>query len=276
MSATDRAEYVKPYLDLYLRSVDADLRVQDVDFPSGRADTSNIAKVDSDSDDSYAATMLTLAWKYFELTGDGAWVTANLPMLTRIAYANLAMAVKPNGLTSVFAGARSSTNSIGYLMDNCEVYRGLRDFSKLLNATEVANAAYYDNFATGIAAGIRRELYKATDRAFTASDANPVVTDSFYPGATCQVYPQVFGLTELADTYDGAWDYLSAKAVGWESGGLDAFPWAILGYAAALRGQKALAQAQMGNTERVFKNNQSLVTINELGFYLRTRAIVTA
>ena len=49
-----------------------------------------------------------------------------------MAYRNIALAVKPNGLTSVFQASRNQTNKAGYLMDNSEVYRGLRDFAAVL------------------------------------------------------------------------------------------------------------------------------------------------
>lgn len=52
--------------------------------------------------------------------------------LKEVAYRNLALTAKPTGLTSVFQAPRSATNSIGYLMDNCEGYRGLRDLASLL------------------------------------------------------------------------------------------------------------------------------------------------
>ena len=52
--------------------------------------------------------------------------------LKDMAYRNIALAVKPNGLTSVFQASRNQTNDAGYLMDNSEVYRGLRDFAAVL------------------------------------------------------------------------------------------------------------------------------------------------
>jgi hypothetical protein len=51
-------------------------------------------------------------------------------------------------------------------------------------------------------------------------------------------------------------------------------PWAILGYVAALRGETPLAVAKTRSIEQLFASNRSLVTINELGFYLRTQSVL--
>lgn len=269
LGAQDLRTYVRDYLDLYLRSLNANLSIDDVDFPVGRADTSYFHKVLSDSDDSYAATFLSLAARYLKASGDVAWWDANKGRMKDLAYRNLAMALKPNGLTSVFQAPRNASNSIGYLMDNCEAYRGLRDFAVALRARgDIAEAVYYDAVATSIADGIQR-LFLAAPKAFVPGDAYAAPEAVFYAGTTCQVFPQAFGVTECAAQFDSGWSYLNQHSPLWEDGRYDTYPWAILGFVAAQRGARAQAQAQMATVEKLFSLNRPRVTINELGFYQR-------
>lgn len=79
-----------------------------------------------DSSDSYAATFLTLVRFYYEAGGDRAWLENHWPELEVVAGAMLATLQKDN-LTLARPDWR-----VKYLMDNCEVYRGLKDYAWLL------------------------------------------------------------------------------------------------------------------------------------------------
>ena len=159
-------------------------------------------------------------------------------------------------------------------MDNAEVYRGLRDFAALLQERgDTADAAYYDQFANKIAIAMGG-LFSASTSAFRMADLSTQTETSFYPGTTCQVFPQAFGVSELSGYYDRAWNFFNANTPGWENGTLDPCPWAVLGLAAAKRGQTALANAQLASIEKTFSANRAMVTINELGFYQRTRSVL--
>ncbi|OIQ12369.1 hypothetical protein [Neomoorella thermoacetica] len=79
-----------------------------------------------DSSDSYAATFLTLVRCYCEASGEREWVAHHLPELELVAGAMLATLQKDN-LTL----ARPDWK-VKYLMDNCEVYQGLKDYAWLL------------------------------------------------------------------------------------------------------------------------------------------------
>jgi len=275
LGASDLDIYIRSYLDLYLRNLTPQATIDDIDFPYGRANTAAFTKVPSDSDDSYASTFLSLAVRYVRISGNWTWWEANKARIKELAYRNLALTAKLSGLTSVFQAPRSQTNSIGYLMDNCEGYRGLRDLASLLRErSEIAEANYYDLLATNCAEGIANRIFNTAGKAFTASDAHAVPDSSFYPGTTCQVYPQAFGLRELSGYFDAGWAHLNSKSPGWEDGRHDPYPWAILGYTAALRGQFAQARAKQASIEALFATNRSLVTINELGFYLATKMVL--
>jgi len=274
MTSTERETLIRPYLDLYLKSVTSQFTIADVDFPVGRADTSRVVLVPSDSDDSYAATFLSLAARYFHTSNNVTWWNANKRKMKDIAYRNLTTMVKPNGLTSVFQPPRNQTNSIGYLMDNCEVYRGLKDFAEVLRYTRDSDAGYYESFAQTVGLGITR-LFHSPTSAFRAGDAYVAPETSFYPGTTCQVFPEVFGVAEAAPGFAAAWNYLQRYSPGWETGKHDVYPWMVVGTAAAKRGLTTLATTQLRYMEQLFASQRPMVTINELGFYQRTANILT-
>jgi hypothetical protein len=275
LSPADLEKYVRGSLDAYLRNLNAASTIDDVDFPQGRANTALFTRVLSDSDDSYAATFLSLTARYLRASRNWIWWDANKVRIKELAYRNLALTAKRTGLTSVFQAPRSQTNSIGYLMDNCEVYRGLRDYAALLRERgEVADANYYDLLAANAAGGMVSMLFNVAGGAFTPSDASLIPETTFYPGTTCQVFPQAFGVTELTPLFDKGWAYLNARSPSWEDGRYDPYSWAVLGFVAAKRGQTVQARAQMASIEKKFTSIRSAVTINELGFYQRTKTVL--
>lgn len=275
LGPADLETYIRSYLDLYLRSLTPAGTIDDIDLPFGRANPSAFVNVASDSDDSYASTFLSLAVRYVRASRNWAWWETHKPRIKEVAYRNLALTAKVTGLASVFQAPRSQTNSIGYLMDNCEGYRGLRDLASLLRERgELVEANYYDLLAANAAGGIVNRLYNTAAAAFVPSDAALAPEASFYPGTTCQVFPQAFGLSELASLFDTGWARLNAGSPGWEDGRHNPFAWAVLGDVAALRGQVAQARAQLASIEKAFVANRALVTINELGFYQRTRSVL--
>lgn len=273
LSSTELDTYARGYLDLYLRNLNANYSIDDVHFPEGRANTSNFTKALSDSDDSYAATFLSLVARYLRASNNWSWWEANKAMLKHVAYHNLARAVKPNALTNTFQAPRSNTWPVAYLMDNCEVYRGLRDFAAVLRERGDGDAAYYDSFATAIAGGILK-LFRTTEGAFVVSDASPAVETSFYAGTTCQVFPQAFGVAEAAPLFGHGWNWLNRNSPTWEDGRYDPYPWAVLGFVAARRGLFTQARTQLATIDRKFASTRAQVTINELGFYQRTRNVL--
>lgn len=274
LDGPDLDKYIRTYLDLYISKLEPDVSIKDVRFPFGRANTSSFTLVMSDSDDSYAATTLTLATRYLRASQNWAWWDKNKLRLKDMAYRNIALAVKPNGLTSVFQSPRNQTNNAGYLMDNSEVYRGLKDFSAMLKERgDTADAAYYDLFAKNIATAMT-SLFHAPTSAFRMADLSTQTETSFYPGTSCQVFPQVFGVTECSPYFDRAWNFLAINSPGWEAGKLDPYPFAVLGLAAAKRGLTAAARVQLASIEKTFASNRPMITINELGFYQRTKSVL--
>jgi hypothetical protein len=273
LSPADLNTYVLSYLNLYIKNLTVNSTISDVTFTPG---TNNFVLVPSDSDDSYAATFLSLAVRYVNASQNWTWWAANEAALKNMAYRNLAVMQKPgDGLISTFQPPRNQTNALGYLMDNSEDYRGLRDFASVLrNRGETADANYYDLVATGIADGISIHLYDTSHAGFMTSDGDAQATTIFYAGTTCQVFPQAFGISELSAYYSHSWTYLNQYSQNWQNGQYNSFPWAILGYVAAMRGLTVQAQAQLQMINTLFVNNRAMVTLNELGFYQRTQSLL--
>lgn len=275
LNTTDLDNFIRKYLDLYLRRLESNFTIQDVNF--NNASLTSITLVPSDSDNSYAATLLSLTARYLRASRNWAWWDANKARLKDIAYANIARLQKANGLCRVFQPPRTSpVADYGYLMNNAEDYRGLRDFAAILSLRgESVEANYYNNIATSIAQSIIVYLWDSARSAFRISDqdrrADPT---TFYPGTTCQVFPQAFGLSELAPYFTPAYTFLNTYSPQWPREIYDPYPWAILGYVAAKRGDRARAQTQMAASEQKFAATPALLTINELGFYQRTKSLL--
>ena len=275
LNAADLDLFIRQYMDLYLSRVESNYTIQDVTFND--ASLQNITLVPSDSDNSYAATLMSLAVRYLRASGNWAWWDANTTKLKAIADANIAALQKANGLCRVFQLARiNPVADYGYMMNNAEDYRALRDFAAILALRgESTLSNYYNNIALTITQGMVISLWDSGRSGFKTSDQDAQAdTTSFYPGTTCQVFPQAFGVSELSTYFTAAYKFLNQYSPQWPNEIYDPFPWAILGYVAAKRGDTNRARTQMAATEKKYASQPALVTINELGFYQRTKSLL--
>jgi len=275
LNATDLDTDIRQYLDLYLSRVESNSTIFDVNFND--ASLQNITLVPSDSDNSYAATLASLTARYLRASGNWSWWDANKAKLQTIVDANVTALQKPNGLCRVFQPLRSSpVANYGYLMNNAEDYRGLRDFAAIWALRgESTLANHYNNVASTIAQSILLYLWDSGHSGFKVSDQEAYVdSTSFYPGTTCQVFPQAFGISELSPYFTPAYQFLNRYSPQWPKDIYDPYPWCMLGYVAAKRGDTVRAQTQMLATEQKYATAPALVTINELGFYLRTQSLL--
>lgn len=270
LNSQERGDYVRNYLNLYISKLTANYTIMDVNFTGGNWNSPVL--VAPDSDDSYAATFLSLAVRYVQLTQDWAWWDANKATLKNIAYYNLTTQVKANGLISTFQAPH--TWNVSYLMDNCENCRGLSDLASVLYFRgELTDYQYYNSFAQSVGSRLSI-LWDATRAGFKPSDANVAAETSFYPGMTCQLFPQAFGVYEMTSYYNVAWSYFDLYAPQWTTNIYDPYPWAIMGYVAALRGYRTKAQAKQASIESLYATTPAYVTINELGWYQRTKNVL--
>ena len=279
MTPAELTTKVKPYLNLYISKLRADYTIDDVEFPGGIDFPQNVVTRVSDSDDSYGATIASLALAYVNASGDNAWWLANSAVMEEIVIRNCVSQIKANNLTTTFTVTNVQKRwDIGYFMDNCEVYRGLRDIATLCRKTNVVKADYFDAAASRVSAGLRA-LW--TGIGFRYADAllklrYPGTADPalLYPDGACQVFAQAFGVSELSDLYTPAYVYLNTNFPKWEAGTYDVFPFAVLSYVAALRGNLEKSQAHMTLMEQKFALDRGKMTLNELGWYARTRSLV--
>jgi hypothetical protein len=150
---------IRTYLDLYLAYVQENGLIDDVEFRR-LGDFQSLVKVRSDSDDSYAATFLSLAFRYVQVSLDFDWVRQNISKLRLIANKNLLQAQLTNGLVSVRQNI--ARPPVAYLQDNTEVYRGLSDFAMLLTKIGDTSSFIYANAAKKVANGILEKMYFQT------------------------------------------------------------------------------------------------------------------
>lgn len=206
-----------------------------------------------DSTDSYAATFLCVVAKYYEKTGDLAYLQANSQDLQRLL--NPIRQTMDKGLTFAKPDYR-----IKYLMDNCEVYEGLVAAEKIYDLLQLP--ALRDE-----AAALKQEVFDAIENHMWIEEggyyevALGVNNDSawaftwtnFYPCATAQLFTISCGLLAPNDPraihlYNQFNVYYSTgeRKATWEEMSIpDSFYWGSLAYTAALMGDNARLETYM-------------------------------
>lgn len=216
--------------------------------------------VNADSTDSYAATFLSLALAYYN-TGDPgaqAYVRSIGPQLDMIGGV-LAKTQQSDGLTWA-----KPDYQIKYLMDNCEVYRGLRDVAQLFHIAfnDSAKAQSYNAMADASLQGLMGMYLGNGSWAVYKDGVGSLFAPhlgTWYPDATAQMFPVMQGVIPGTDakavqTYNNfkamwpAWDTLSFSSQ-------DAFPWVMIAGAAAVSGDSAGAQTYIKTIESKYVNN---------------------
>ena len=216
--------------------------------------------VNADSTDSYAATFLSLALAYYN-TGDAgaqAYVRSISSQLDLIGGV-LAKTQQSDGLTWA-----KPDYQIKYMMDNCEVYRGLRDVAQLFQTAfnGSARAQTYNAMADASMQGIMGMYLGNGSWAVYKDGVGSLFAPhlgTWYPDATAQMFPVMQGVIPGTDakaiqTYNNfkamwpAWDTLSFSSQ-------DAFPWVMIAGAAAASGDSAAAQTYIKTIESKYVNN---------------------
>lgn len=156
-----------------------------------------------DTTDSYAATFLTVLYKYLCKTGDAEYIISNARDIERIT--NVMFATLQNGLTYAKGNHR-----VKYLMDNCEVYEGAIAATGLFDELVKSGRAEYTDMRddcseliTTVKDSINSKLWN-----FTGGYYRPGITayvsiptkifswDIYYPQATSQLFPIICGVIE--------------------------------------------------------------------------------
>jgi hypothetical protein len=292
---------VRDYLDRYLATATR---------PGGAINDVQNLKTDiiewklSDSDDSYAAGVLSLACWYSHRKDGASWFNANLKQLKFIATANLVDAIDPKyNLTCTFnksefrfteplvvgrwnrthgkdQKAKTDYREVCQLMDNCEAYRGLKDFADRLAELGDAEAETFATASKTLAQGILAMFDPAT-QSFRVSTI-PSGSTLFYPHRVIQVAPEIYGVDLGPDTqvlYRHAWKYLNAGGDRWwqgeiKDGSNDGSPMMILAFAAACHGDTQKAADHLNQYQRLLTSRTArpeVGNIEELGWALRAK-----
>ncbi len=156
-----------------------------------------------DTTDSYAATFLTVVYKYFCKTGDSDYLLSHSDDLERIT--NVMFATYQNGLTYA-----KPNHLIKYLMDNCEVYEGAFAASRIFEELVLKGKTEYTRLrdkcgemSFTVQDNINNKLwnyigqyYKPALIAFIDTPRKIFSWDIYYPQATSQLFPIICGVID--------------------------------------------------------------------------------
>lgn len=216
-----------------------------------------------DTTDSYAATFLTVVYKYFCKTGDSDYLSSNaqdLKRITDVIFSNL-----QNGLTYAKPNHR-----IKYLMDNCEVYEGaiaaagIFEQIVLDGKTEYADLrdeckALVDTVKENINTRLWKPVggyYSPGITAYVDIPAKIFSWNLYYPQATSQLFPIICGVidpsTERAESLYGKF----CESYNWQSFEYpDDFYWGANVQAAAIMGDVKSVTEYMTNYSELMQKH---------------------
>lgn len=216
-----------------------------------------------DSTDSYAATFLCVVAKYYEKTGDLAYLQANSQDLQRLL--NPIRQTMHTGLTFAKPDYR-----IKYLMDNCEVYEGLVAAEKVYTALGLTElCAEATDLKTQVFNAIEEHMWMDEEGYYEVAlgvnndSAYTFTWTNFYPCATAQLFPISCGLLDPTDSrsvylYNKFNEYFSTgerKATWEEMSTPDTFYWGSLAYTAALMGDNVRLETYMTLYLKIMKRH---------------------
>jgi hypothetical protein len=235
----------------------------------------------ADSVDSYAATFFTLARALYD-TGDApsrAYVRSIRPQLEEMA-AMLLRVTQRDGMTIALP-----SYPVAFLMDNCEVYRGVGDLADLERRAfaDPAAARAYAGQAQRVAAGVAT-LWSAAAASYDNAKQEPhgPLAPSrwtvWYPDATAQLFPALQGVIAPSTPRATAlWNAFNAEWPRWDdliNGDPAGYPWALVGTTAVVMGDRPRAVAYVRSVERRYASAGFPYPWYdaEAGWYVRTLA----
>ena len=148
-----------------------------------------------DSTDAYARALLMVVEKYARQTGDTAYVLSHAQDIHRVL--NSLFATMDNGLTY-----GQPTSKVKMLMDNCEVYGGLRAAASLYRDVlrDEEKSARMDDAAAELVVAMEKDLwigkYYAPAIYLDGSLYTPFSWDKYYPSAAAQTFPIFHGVLD--------------------------------------------------------------------------------
>lgn len=244
---------VERYLNWYLTNLEDDGTIMDFQYD----ENFNVTKARPDSEDAYAGSYLSLVAAYHKRTRRTNWVRKNLPALKKVANCIINLTDR-DGLTFALAKYR-----VKYLMDNCEVYRGLTDFARLLDYLGDHEASLFEAHAKAVATGIERNLWDSRKNCYYPSKTGwwlrpGVNIKKFYPDATCQTFPALYGLIEPeSDRGTRLYELFNSNHPDWLTIKPPDYPWMVLGYYTSLHGDYKRAYEKLRNVRKDYIETKS-------------------
>ncbi|MGG4461690.1 hypothetical protein ABEX29_25625 [Brevibacillus porteri] len=228
-------EAVRGHLDWYLRNLNADGYINDFRLEQGR----EIDTGTNDSEDSYHTTYFSLLAEWIRATGRMDWLHANHAKLLSLLQA-VARLQQKDGLTWAKHSYR-----VKYLMDNCEVAKGLADASylfSLIGNVEAAEeaAARAKSCELGI-----NGMYSRIRKSYAMYDRTYPGWRKWYPDVTSQAFPIVYSLTD-ANTASLLYQRITAAFPQFDTFQTgDLYPWMTMGVCAQLMGDKTRVKTML-------------------------------
>lgn len=202
-----------------------------------------------DSVDSYAATFLSLAKEFAQLSANNKnWLVGYSTQLTLIGSAmekcidntthNTPTAFTPDDNDGL--SVDSYVHGAKYTMDNAEVNEGLKSMIWLQeNVLGGAKTAHFQALLLANTNAIENQLWRG-DRYNWNDDGTTGGSNSrwnnFYADATCQLYPALFGvISPVSERGNFLYTMFNTSYPNWSNGAIysGTYPWAIISYAAA-------------------------------------------
>jgi hypothetical protein len=240
---------VQRWMAWYVGHIDASGTIDDysIDATTG----AEVALGSRDSEDSYAATFLSLALKAYQRGNANlqAYIKSIQPQLRLISQAVLALQ-QEDGLTWA-----KSDYHVKLLMDNSEVYAGLRDAALLFDLINGPShlIEWSGRLLTGAlrcAAGVE-SLWQSVGGIYAIRKYEDGHVDvpawttplsstptSWYPDATAQLFPALYNVPMPAGRAAVIWNHFNNAWPGWPQLSFqssDPFPWALVGFSATRR-----------------------------------------
>lgn len=147
----------------------------------------------ADSLDSYASTFIMLVNRYYQLTGEQAFISSRRQELEDIIYLVLFLQ-QPGGLTIALPGTTGR-----YLMDNCEAYGGISAFVELADEFGWDIHSFYLQHKTILGQAIDQHFYDP-DRGnyywlIDGQVKHAANWTKYYPDAFAQLFPILYNIT---------------------------------------------------------------------------------
>jgi hypothetical protein len=204
-----------------------------------------------DSTDSYGATFLSLIRTYLEVTDNFLWISQLLEQLKIVANASLATFQETLNLTYA-----KPNYAAAYLMDNVEVWRGMTDFTFVLEIFNDSNSQYYNFMAERIRFGIETNLWnEATQDYFVAAGSSIPDWNVFYPDATANMWPMIFLLPEGLNLTRREFIYttfMKYQGQAWLNLTADPFPWVVITEACEINNDNQTVSVYLANVVAKF------------------------